>query len=84
MFAYPVDGDVHLEDVLSFFSGASKIPPLGFDSTPSLSFSDSAIYPTASTCALHLQLPTRYHSDYSLFKEKMTQAFTYHGGFGML
>ncbi len=38
-------GEVALEDVLSFFCGASKIPPLGFDSTPVLSFSDSAIYP---------------------------------------
>ena len=55
---YLVGGDVHLKDVLSFFGGAPK-PPLGFDATPSLSFSDSAVYPTASTCALHLQLPTR-------------------------
>ncbi len=77
-------GEVALEDVLSFFCGASKIPPLGFDSTPALSFSDSAIYPTASTCALHLTLPTKYHSNYSLFKEKMTQAITCHRGFGML
>ncbi len=73
-----------LRRCVKFFCGASKIPPLGFDSTPALSFSDSAIYPTASTCALHLTLPTKYHSNYSLFKEKMTQAITCHGGFGML
>ena len=75
---------VSLQDVLSFFSGAAKIPPLGFDPLPSLSFSDNAVYPTASTCALRLTLPTRYSDDYESFKYNMTQALTMHGGFGLL
>ena len=37
------DSGVALKDVLIFFSGASEIPPLGFDMPPSLSF-DERIY----------------------------------------
>ena len=48
-------GEVSLEEVLSFFSGASKIPPLGFDIAPSLSFNHKAIYPTAS---MHMRITT--------------------------
>ena len=73
-----------LEDILSFFSGASNVPPLGFDISPSLLFDHEAVYPTASTCALQLTLPTRYSDDYNQFKSKMTQAFTCHGGFGLI
>ena len=65
---------VSLQDVLSFFSGAAKIPPLGFHPLPSLSFRHDAVYPTASTCALRLTLPTCYSDDYESFKYNMTQA----------
>jgi len=82
--SYQGGGEVPLEDVLSFFSGASKIPPLGFETSPSLSFSDRAVYPMASTCALRLTLPTQYHLSYTKFRMVMNQALTCHGGFGML
>ena len=63
------DMGVTMGDVLSFFTGAESIPPLGFgDAT--LSFNDVNPYPTASTCALCLTLPTMYHNDYPKFKEK--------------
>ena len=71
-----------LADVLVFFTRASDIPPLGFPVLASLSFDVSAVYPTASTCALRLVLPTKYSADYSNFKSKMVQALTCHGGFG--
>lgn len=44
-------------DVLIFFTGASRIPPLGFPKSPTLNFSEENIYPTASTCALILTIP---------------------------
>ncbi len=58
-------GDMPLDvgDVLAFFSGASKIPPTGFET---LNFRNVNIFPTASKCA-----PTKYHDDYQKFKDKM-------------
>ena len=78
----PPEGLV-LEDILSFFTGAEVIPPLGFDHTPALYFNSEALFPTASTCALELCLPTRYHSSYAMFKQKASLAFKCHGGFGL-
>jgi len=69
--------------ILSFFTGADHIPPLGFDEA-TLNFSDNNPYPTASTCALCLTLPTKYHGSYSDFKENFTFAMHNHGGFGLL
>ena len=43
--------DITLRDVLSFFSGAEIIRPLGFDDA-TLSFNEENPYPTASTCGL--------------------------------
>ncbi|CAI8034740.1 G2/M phase-specific E3 ubiquitin-protein ligase [Geodia barretti] len=74
---------VTLGDCLSFFTGAQRIPPTGFIQACTLNFSDSNVYPTASTCALILTLPTLYHNSYSCFKEKMLFAFCNHGGFGL-
>ena len=54
-----------------FFSGAAKPPPLGFPDKPTLEFSSSNVYPTASTCALVLTLPTKYHGRYTEFKRAM-------------
>lgn len=65
-----------------FFSGASKVPPLGFSKTPTLNFSGDNIYPTASTCALTLTLPTRYREDYESYKRALRVGFKFHGGFG--
>ena len=72
---FPVDGDLNctLEDVLIFFTEADRIPVLGFELIPKLSFLDISpqwLLPTASTCSLELRLPT-YHIDYSSFKDYM-------------
>ena len=40
-------------------------------------------YPSASTCALQLVLPTQYHNNEILFKERCTFAFQHPCGFGM-
>ena len=63
-----IDGllEVNLGDILSFFTGANRIPPLGFaDAT--LNFNPFNPYPTASTCGLCLTLPTKYDK-YDAFK----------------
>ena len=71
-----------LEDVLVFFSGSDRVPPLGFTSCPCLVFlHNDEILPTASTCALELRLPTA-HDDYDKFKDAMILGFIGHDGFG--
>ena len=64
-----------------FFSGAAKPPPLGFPEKPTLQFDTDNIYPTSSTCALVLTLPTKY-SCYEEFKRAMFVGLKFHGGFG--
>ena len=80
-----IDEDIActLEDVLVFFSGASCVPPLGFDSNPTLVFlhSKTATLPTASTCDLQLRLPATYN-EYHKFKEAMVLGLKGHNGFG--
>ena len=75
---------VSLSQILSFFSGAEYLPPTGFDNGAEMFFDQESIYPTASTCALVLTLPTKYHNNPELFLHKMTYALQNHGGFGML
>ena len=41
------------------------------------------MFPNASTCALQLTLPTKYHNNEELFKEKMIYGMVNHGGFGL-
>lgn len=82
MLRFDFTDSIGLHNVLSFFTGAEIIPPLGFEITPSLRFSDSML-PTASTCALQLILPTSYYNNEELFKEKMIYAMLNHGGFGL-
>ena len=71
-----------LGSILSFFSGSNDIPPLGFPNEAELNFNADAVYPTASTCAIQLTLPTKY-TNFDEFKQKLDQAFTMHGGFGL-
>ena len=68
-------------DILSFFTGADNIPPQGLGSA-TLTFNDSNVYPTASTCGLCLTLPTMYN-DYASFRDKFIFAMLNHGGFGL-
>ena len=54
--------NISLRYILSFFGGAERIPAVGFDAVPSLRFDldPCAVFPTASTCAVELTLPTVY------------------------
>lgn len=74
--------DILLSTVLNFFTGADEIPPCGFPHDGVLSFNAANPFPTASTCAVELTLPTQYNNFYS-FKQKMDIALLYHGGFGL-
>ena len=62
--------DYEVEDVLVFFTGSSSIPPLGFDTQPSLSFNHSGPLATASTCDLRLNI-LAIHTSFEKFKEAM-------------
>ena len=76
---------VTLADVLVFFTGADREPPLGFSPQPTLTFLDDNnhdILPTSSTCSLELRLPV--HHSYSSFKDAMISAVKGHGGFGLV
>ena len=68
--------------ILSFFTGADSIPPQGYISTV-LNFNPVNLYPTASTCAIELMLPTKY-TEYDDFKNQLDVGFTMHGGFGLI
>ena len=71
-----------LEDILSFATGATNIPLLGFETEGSMAFlHDGGMFPTASTCSMMLRLPIV--TDYEVFKEKMAYGIlNAHGFFG--
>ena len=78
----PADDDLTLEELLIFFSGAKRIPPLGFDPMPTLAFNEG-VFPTASTCSLTLSLPLS-HDDYASFKDKITYGVHNSNFFGLV
>ena len=51
-----VGGEIEctVEDVMAFFSGASEVPPLGFEKQPTIVFNhaNNSILTTVSTCDL--------------------------------
>lgn len=64
------DAEVTLSTVLNFFTGAEVPPSLGFHpATFQYSEVDNE-FPTASTCALELTLPTKHHNEPDMFREK--------------
>lgn len=75
--------DCTLEEILTFTSGSSQIPPVGFVEEPSLVFlySESSTLPTSSTCDVTLRLPTT-HKEYGRFKQYMLLGIMGHDGFG--
>ena len=73
-----------LDDVLVFFSGADRVPPLGFEKQPSVTFlhDTRSKFATASTCSLELRLPTQYGSHFDKFREAMIMSLMDNDGFG--
>ena len=72
----------HDHEFFCFFLGADDIPPIGYIHAPVINFNPNSLYPTSSTCALQLTLPT-CSSEYKPFKHACDVAFTMHGGFGL-
>ena len=73
--------ETSLSDLLAFFSGCDRVPVLGFVPSPTLHFNQIDKYPTASTCAMELVLPSQY-TCYTQFKENMIFGLLNNGGFG--
>lgn len=67
--------------ILEFVSGASQVPPLGFDKPPTITFTYGGILATASTCDVQLRLPVM-DGGYSKFKDSMILSFKGNNGFG--
>lgn len=78
------DVNINLEDVLAFVTGATTIPPMGFDHQPRIWFKtreESGFdFPSASTCANCLYLPI-VHETYPQFKQKVLFGFVGTVGF---
>ena len=83
---FPLDGRTGclVEEVLVFFTGADRVPPLGFDQVSKVVFlhNETAKFCTASTCDLHLRLPICYGEDYDAFKEALIMSLKDNDGFG--
>lgn len=84
IYAGESDTCVELGIVLSFTTGSEMVPPLGFDHPLAIRFNNSNVFPTASTCALELTLPTKYYDQPQEFYKKISYAMKNHGGFGLL
>ena len=91
IYFYGVSGNendgISLGDLLIFITGASLIPPNGFDEPIIIKFFDKKPgemrYPTASTCSMELYLPREFE-DADEFKEYMDTAVTCAHGFGQI
>lgn len=73
-----------VEDVLVFATGSESVPALGFEKMPSVVFSSTGRFCTASTCDLVLRLPTTNGENYDAFKEAMIMSLKDNDGFGGL
>ena len=73
-----------MEDVLVFISGADRVPPLGFSTKSKISFvhNQTAKFCTASTCNIHLRLPTIHGDNYEAFRDAMIMSLKDNDGFG--
>ena len=70
-FSLIIEGSIScvIEYVLVFFTGADRIPPMGFNKRLTVTFllNPNDKFATASTCDLQLRLPTGYGSDLNAF-----------------
>ena len=72
--------DVSLGKMLSFCTGSEYPPPLGFDEPITVRFDPNSDWPLASTCALQLTLPSKFHNNSSKFKDNVVFALLNHAG----
>jgi len=72
-----------LGDILAFFTGADRIPPLGFEKKPTVAFlPEDDMFATSSTCDLVLRLPVKYGESLQRFKQAMIMSLKDNDGFG--
>ena len=86
-FFYPTqESRCSLRDVLVFFTGADTVPVLGYERQPKLVFLEGPAerLPTASTCDLHLRIPTAHGDNLSAFKDWMELGILGNCGFGVV
>lgn len=74
---------VSLQEVLSFWTGASSPPPLGFEKRLQISFGAAKQLPTAHTCSMEMII-WRGYSEPDNFKDDFTKAITWSGGFHLV
>lgn len=69
-----------------FFTGADTVPVLGYERQPKLVFLEGPAerLPTASTCDLHLRIPTGHGDNLSAFKDWMELGILGNCGFGVV
>ena len=55
------EADITFSDLLTFWTGADAVPPIGFEKTPTVDFftrvTGERRFPAASTCGLVIWLP---------------------------
>ncbi|XP_064626922.1 G2/M phase-specific E3 ubiquitin-protein ligase-like [Lineus longissimus] len=71
-----------LKDILFFATGVEYVPPLGFNTQPTLEFHQEGKFPMASTCECQLRLPLDEIENYDRFKSNMDEGFLNTVGFG--
>jgi hypothetical protein len=84
MFLHFAEGRcVTLQNILQFFTGASRVPGTGFDETPKISFMSKECFPEGSTCSLTIKFPLSMGClGYEDFEAKMDYAILGSYGFG--
>ncbi|XP_035990305.1 G2/M phase-specific E3 ubiquitin-protein ligase-like [Fundulus heteroclitus] len=78
---------VTLGQILTFASGIDNIPPLGFNTSPTIEFlhhedGNNRIFPEANTCGVVLRLPI--HPTYALFVQYMESGILQSPTFGLI
>jgi len=77
-------GSPSLKDIVVFLTGSEAVPPLGFDVTPMIDFTDEDQFPKVSTCSLTLTFSRKMKSSFTDFKEIMDFAVLGSEGFDCL
>ena len=70
--------------MLVFFTGADRIPPMGFSKRLTATFllNPKDKFATASTCDLQLRIPTGYGNNLDAFVDAMILSLKGNDGFG--
>ena len=61
-------------DKISFCTGSEDPSPVGFGEPITVQFDSNTEWPLASTCALQLTLPSKFHDNCSKFQDNIVCA----------